>query len=153
MAIDPEYEDIRTPKAAKELADLLQEAKNLAHTLRTNDKVPVELREAAFKIETEADATLAFILTSPLEVFKRIPPKLEETPGVKYKRKRKGETTKGIIEFTEAVKKDPKYSTSEFKCIDDFDKCQRHRGNKSAFCYIALFVCIGKRIIPFVRHK
>jgi hypothetical protein len=84
--------------------------------------------------------------------IKKIPPEVKEEPGVRHKRRRKGELSKGVIEFTKVVKKDPKYSNAEFKCIGDLDKCKKDRGEKSTLCWLAFFICMGKRIIPFVRH-
>ena len=152
MASQSEYDDIQTPNDAKELEKLLEEAKQVAHALRTNSNVPVQLRQAAYTIEIEADETLAFLWTSPLSVFRKERSEAEEKPGVKYKRKRKIRT-KEITEFTKLVKKEPKYSSAEFKCIGDFDKCKKHRGNRSVLCHLAFFICLGKRIVPFVRQK
>jgi hypothetical protein len=148
-----EYDDIQSPEDLKELRTLLQQATKMARGLAHSNKLPVPIRKVAYHIELEAEETLAFIQTTPLSEIKRERRDFEEKPGVKYHRKRKGETSKGIIEFVELLKKEPKYSSAEFKCISDFDKCKAHRGEKSALCRLALFICIGKRIIPFVRHR
>jgi hypothetical protein len=54
--------------------------------------------------------------------------------------------------LTEVIKHSPKYSNIEFKCLDDYDKCRRHRGRFSLLCILSYIVCIGRRIIPLVPH-
>jgi hypothetical protein len=152
MANDPEYSDIQSDEDLLELNVALKEASGIAHILRTHKSVPVELRVAAFKIELEAQETLAFTMSSDLSEIQQKQKEPKEVPGIKYKTKRKGEPAKGIIEFTRAVKKEPKYSNIEFKCIGDYEKCQRKRGKRSVLCALAFFICMGRRIMPFVRQ-
>jgi hypothetical protein len=57
-----------------------------------------------------------------------------------------------VDDFTEVIKRNPKYSNIEFKCLDDYDKCRKHRGKNSLLCIISYIICIGRRIIPLVRH-
>jgi len=60
-------------------------------------------------------------------------------------------------EFTEAAaealaKRGPQYKTPVFKCLEDFEKC---KGSSSAknLCRAALAICIGKHLVPLVRHE
>jgi hypothetical protein len=60
-------------------------------------------------------------------------------------------------EFTEAAakavsKRGPAYKTQVFKCLEDFEKCKKHSSSQT-LCRAALAICIGKHLIPFVRHK
>jgi hypothetical protein len=66
MAGDPEYSDIQSKADLTELEVALKEATAIAHILRTTKRVPAALREAAFKIELEAQETLAFTASSDL---------------------------------------------------------------------------------------
>ena len=54
--------------------------------------------------------------------------------------------------LTGVMKYSPKYSSIEFKCLDDYDKCRRHRGRYNLLCILSYIVCIGRRIIPLVPH-
>jgi hypothetical protein len=54
--------------------------------------------------------------------------------------------------LTDVIKHSPKYSNIEFKCLDDYDKCRRHRGRYNLLCILSYIVCIGRRIIPLVPH-
>lgn len=48
-------------------------------------------------------------------------------------------------------KKDPKYKTPVFRCHGDYEECIKTSSNPK--CCLALFaVCVGKHLIPFVRH-
>lgn len=153
MANQSEYDDIRTEKDFIDLAVHLKAVVGLAHEISRHSGVPAEIRGAAFKVEVAAEESIAFIVSSPLADLKREPSPEKQDDRVKHKRRRTGETTKGIIEFANAVRKEPSYKSAEFKCIDDFDKCKEKRGKNSALCHLALFICMGKRIIPFVRQK
>jgi hypothetical protein len=139
-----------------------------------NRDLPPELRKAAFKIEQEAEETLAFTTTSSLdEIRKKQTERRKPRPDVRYKRKKKGEISKGIIEFTEAIEKEARkaapprlqkrlrrgmratksdYINVEFKCIGDFDKCRKERGKNSVLCMLAFFICMGRRLIPLVHQ-
>lgn len=55
-----------------------------------------------------------------------------------------------IDELAAQVRNQPKFQTPEFKCISDYDKCVKGRG-KSPACSLAFFICITRRIVPFVR--
>jgi hypothetical protein len=152
MADDPEYEDIQTPEDHAQFVKLLQEALYVAELIANNKTMPLSIQKAAVNIIIEAKETFAFMYRREWSEIKKIPPEVKEEPGVRHKRRRKGELSKGVIEFTKVVKKDPKYSNAEFKCIGDLDKCKKDRGEKSTLCWLAFFICMGKRIIPFVRH-
>jgi hypothetical protein len=58
---------------------------------------------------------------------------------------------KNIEALDVEVKKYPKYSNIEFKCISDFDKCRADRGKFNINCIVAYCICMGRRLIPFVR--
>jgi len=143
MANESEYDDIRDTEDLSFLHRLLKEALNVAHFIRMARNVPDDIRLAAVDIELEAQQAIRFMnsIRSVEELKSKRPPRL----------------TKGIIKFTKAVRKEsgkePKYDSAEFKCIADFDKCRKHRGQKSALCHLAFFICMGKRVIPFVRQK
>ena len=64
-------------------------------------------------------------------------------------RKRLAEKADDIVGV---AKHSPRYSNIEFKCIDDFEKCKRHRGKYDLLCILSYIVCIGRRIIPLVPH-
>ena len=49
-------------------------------------------------------------------------------------------------------KRDPAYKTPVFKCLEDFEKCKRHSSSQT-LCRAALAICVGKHLIPFVKHK
>jgi hypothetical protein len=46
----------------------------------------------------------------------------------------------------------PAYKTPVFKCLEDYEKCMKHSKN-STVCIALMVVCVGKHLIPFVRHK
>lgn len=48
--------------------------------------------------------------------------------------------------------KSPAYKTPVFKCLEDYEKCKKHSKN-SKICIALMAVCVGKHLIPFVRHK
>jgi hypothetical protein len=50
------------------------------------------------------------------------------------------------------TKKYPNYKTPVFKCLEDFEKCKRSRTTRF-LCHALLAVCVGKHVIPLVRHK
>src|SRR6516162_6714412 len=54
-------------------------------------------------------------------------------------------------ELVKRAKRRPKYSTIEFKCLDDFEKCKEHRSKYDLFCLLSDPVCTLRRIIPLVR--
>jgi hypothetical protein len=66
MANESEYDDIRTAKDFRYLALYLKGANFIAHMIRMDHRVPVEIRKAAFKVELEAQETLNFISSGPL---------------------------------------------------------------------------------------
>jgi hypothetical protein len=147
MANESEYDDIRDSEDVAHLHRLLKEALEVAHHIRLAHNVPDDIRQAASHIELEAQQSIRFVQSArSLKELKRKPRPTED--------RRTGELTKGVIRFTEAVRKEkPEYNSPEFKCIADFDKCKEKRSNKSILCHLALFICMGKRIIPFVRQK
>src|SRR5580704_13461860 len=60
-------------------------------------------------------------------------------------------------EFTESAakalaKRGPNYKTPVFKCLEDFEKCKSSSSTKH-LCRAALAICIGKHLLPFVRHE
>lgn len=59
---------------------------------------------------------------------------------------------KDTDELVTRVKRRPKYSTIEFKCLDDYEKCRKHRSKYDLFCILSYLVCILRRIIPLVPH-
>jgi hypothetical protein len=143
MANESEYDDIRDMEDLSFLAGAFKEARGLAHEIHMEKSLSPRIRKIAFNIELEAEQSLGFFST-----LERKPLDSQEV-WAKYKRRSTGKITKGVIQFAKAVQKDPKYHSAEFKCLDDFDKCRRHRGN----CHLVFFICIGKRIIPLVRQK
>lgn len=50
------------------------------------------------------------------------------------------------------AKKYPNYKTPVFKCLEDFEKCKRSR-TTPLLCRALLAICVGKHVIPLVRHK
>jgi hypothetical protein len=52
-----------------------------------------------------------------------------------------------------AVIRVPQFQSAEFKSISDYVKCIAREGKKSTpiLCATALFICIGRRLIPFVK--
>lgn len=73
--------------------------------------------------------------------FKKLQEEYERTP------REFAEAAVAIIE-----KRGPGYKTPVFKCLEDFEKCKRHSSSVH-LCRAALAICIGKHLIPFVRHK
>jgi hypothetical protein len=59
--------------------------------------------------------------------------------------------TRRAKRLSDLVKNSPKYKTMEFKCIGDFDKCREQRGPYSAICAFAFMICIGRRMVPFMK--
>jgi hypothetical protein len=59
---------------------------------------------------------------------------------------------KDTDELVRRVKRTPKYSTIEFKCLDDYEKCRRHRSTYDLFCIVSYLICILRRLIPFVEQ-
>ena len=59
--------------------------------------------------------------------------------------------TRNAKKLSELVKKTPAYKSAEFKCIADFDECRSHRGEDSMLCAFAFMICIGRRIVPFMK--
>jgi hypothetical protein len=55
--------------------------------------------------------------------------------------------------FAKLVKKSPKYSSIEFNCLGDYEKCKQHRGEYDIHCRFVYFICMARKIIPFVRQK
>jgi nucleotidyltransferase/DNA polymerase involved in DNA repair len=60
-------------------------------------------------------------------------------------------------EFADAAaaavaKRAPTYKTPVFKCLEDFEKCKKSSTSQT-LCRAALAICVGKHLIPFVRHK
>jgi hypothetical protein len=51
------------------------------------------------------------------------------------------------------LKKEPKFQSVEFKCVNDYDNCIAHRGDKRVLCALALIICVSRRLIPFVRQS
>jgi hypothetical protein len=63
-------------------------------------------------------------------------------------RKRLAKETEDLGQF---LKRNPKYSNIEFKCINDYEKCRAHRGRYDLHCILAYIICMGRRLIPLVR--
>jgi hypothetical protein len=66
-------------------------------------------------------------------------------------------TRNDIVKHTEELHDfvQTKYSNLEFRCIDDYERCKKKqkKERKSAYlCAIALFICIARRLIPFVQQ-
>ena len=140
MADDLEYEDIQNDEDLQALNMHLREAMDVAHQIWTSDDVSPTLRKLATRLDMLLSDTWAFTRFHTLEDVR------------KRKTVRIGSAKRGILVFIKAVEKDPKYKNVEFKCIDDYDKCAAKRGKKSLLCLLALFICMGRRIIPFVRQ-
>ena len=139
MANDLEYEDIQNDDDLVALNMHLRDAMDLARQLATSD-VPPTLRKLAISLGTALRDTWLFTRFHTLEDVR------------KKKAVRRGGAKRGILVFIKAVEKDPKYKNVEFKCIDDYDKCAARRGKKSLLCLLALFICMGRRIIPLVHQ-
>lgn len=52
----------------------------------------------------------------------------------------------------ELSKRGPNYKTSVFKCLEDFEKCKEH-SSSPRLCRAALAICMGKHLLPFVKHE
>jgi hypothetical protein len=48
------------------------------------------------------------------------------------------------------IKQRKPFVTAEFKCISDYDLCVSTRRAR-LLCALALFICIGRRVVPFVK--
>jgi hypothetical protein len=59
--------------------------------------------------------------------------------------------TSEVSQFVWELQQHPTYRSIEFQCIADFDKCKASRGNHNVLCALAFFICIARRIIPFIR--
>jgi hypothetical protein len=55
---------------------------------------------------------------------------------------------KDVDELVKIAKRSPKYSTIEFKCLDDYEKCREHRSKYDLFCLLSYLICILRRLIP-----
>ncbi len=55
-----------------------------------------------------------------------------------------------VLKKREPGKKSPNYKTPVFKCLEDYEECKRS-SSSTHLCRAALFICIGKHIVPFTR--
>ena len=115
--------------------------------------LPKELRELAGSIHKDVR-----------EIERVRVPKFKPKTGVthkeaaaQYKEQKTRAARKRIAQktdkFATLVKKSPKYNSAEFKCVGDYEQCQEHRGKGDIHCRFAYFICMAKKIIPFVRQK
>jgi hypothetical protein len=70
--------------------------------------------------------------------------------------KREKDLEKVPVAFVEAAgkavaKRSPAYKTPVFKCLEDHDKCIKHRAGSKHACRTLLAICVGKHPIPFTK--
>jgi hypothetical protein len=132
----------------KSAAKLTREMLSMTDSVWHSPGVPKELRELAQSIHLDVR-----------EIQRARMPALKPAPDVLYEeadeqtrsaRKRIAQKTE---KFAKVVKKTPQFANIEFKCIADYDKCREYRGEYDIHCMFAYFICMAKRIIPFVRQK
>jgi hypothetical protein len=87
----------------------------------------------------------------------RPPTGMQEEAAARYVARKTAAARKRLAgkadDLVEVAKHSPKYSNIEFKCLDDYEKCRRHRSKYDLLCILSYIVCIGRRIIPFVRQS
>ncbi|MGA2816456.1 MAG: hypothetical protein ABSE67_09205 [Xanthobacteraceae bacterium] len=106
------------------------------------------LKEIQREYRNEPVAHLAALMSQQIRPTMAFDSALEERQRI-YERTPK--------EFAEAAaktlaKRGPGYKTPVFKCLEDFEKCKNSSSSKH-LCRAALAICIGKHLIPFVRHE
>jgi hypothetical protein len=124
-----------------DIEPLLREARSLIRYLAAKRDFGPEIAELAFYIDLGLDK-IRIVL---------------EAKGSARQRQRDirvlgKQLAKHTDELVKRVKRRPKYSTIEFKCLDDFEKCKEHRSEYDLFCLLSYLICILRRIIPFVRQ-
>jgi len=84
------------------------------------------------------------------ELYQQIRPTMSFDSDLEELRKEYEETPKKFTK--EAAKaRGPAYKTPVFKCLEDFEKCKRSTSDP-ILCRAVLAICVGKHLIPFVRH-
>ena len=105
------------------------------------------LKEIRVEYRDEAIATLAAKLSQ------HIAPKLAFDADIE---EREEDYNRTAVDFAHEAgrvlaKRGPGYKTPVFKCLEDFERCKRH--SHKNLCRAALAICVGKHLIPFVKHK
>jgi hypothetical protein len=121
------------------------------------------LRQLASSDTTPAVKELASLALGDVnKILSYRAPKFKLRPGVSYREAFKAHKERAIaptkrnlttkaLKIAKQLEKDPRYQTIEFKCVDDFYKCRRDTEKNSAICTLAFFICLGRRVIPFVH--
>jgi|ERR1043165_1133875 hypothetical protein len=136
---------------AKFAESQIHELREIMEGLKGCADVPQEMRELVEK--TFADANRALLVElgpGPMRGGRTTDREKIRIRAV-LRRAARRQLANRAREFEELVKTSPKYKNKEFTCIEDYDKCRRHRGGNSAFCAIAFLICIGRRIVPFMK--
>jgi hypothetical protein len=123
----------------------------MAHDSKTTDDDALTiLKQIQREYRGERVADLAALVSEQIRPTMAFDSALEE-------RKRIRERTPK--EFAEAANealakqaRGPEYKTAVFKCVGDYEKCTSS-SSSSHLCLGALVICIGKHLIPFVRHE
>ncbi len=114
-----------------------------------------EIYEAAAQIlkEIKAEYHGEVIATLAAKLSEHIAPKLAFDADIEEREKDYGLTAVEFAHEAERVlaKRGPGYKTPVFKCLEDFERCKKH--SHKNLCRAALAICVGKHLIPFVKHK
>ena len=119
-------------------------------TKATDDKALTILKQIQRDYRNERVADLAALMSEQIRPTMAFDSALEE-------RKRIRERTPK--EFAEAAnealaRRAPakEYKTAVFKCLGDCEKC-KSSSSSGRLCLAAFVICVGKHLIPFVRHE
>jgi hypothetical protein len=106
------------------------------------------LKEIQAAYQNERVAELAALMSQ------QIRPRLAFDADIKERERIFERTPKEFADEAAKVvsKRGPAYKTPVFKCLEDFEKCKKHSSSQ-ILCRAALAICVGKHLIPFVRHE
>ena len=124
-----------------DIEPLLREARTLIRQLADQRPFGPEIAELTFYIDLGLDK-IRIVLETEASARQR-------QRDIRVLGKQLAEHTDELVK---RIKRRPKYSTIEFKCLDDFEKCKEHRSEYDLFCLLSYLICILWRIIPFVRQ-
>jgi hypothetical protein len=130
---------------------LTNEMMDLTDSVWSTEGIPKELREVARSIRVDVRE----IAQVRIPKFK-VKTGTQKEAAKRYKEQKTISARKRIAEktdeFAKLAKKIPQFSNIEFKCVADYEKCRAHRGKYDIHCLFAYFICMARRIIPFVRQ-
>jgi hypothetical protein len=127
------------PLRGGDFMDIIEEALEALQSLRSSDLPP-----GALMMVVQLESDLRAILqeeAGQLIIKKGMPTEPPERASELRKR-----TVRDIEELHKELEKEPKYSTAEFKCLSDFEKCQKRRSKYDILCMLSYFICIGRRL-------